>query len=411
MGYLDWTPGKLMKTWPVIWFLGLFLFISCREIFAQDSAGALTASRDLLLVYNADSTDSATVLNYYLTHRPMVRDANVLKIHWRGFRVNRLRGYDEQHIYTAFGFTGLTNVTDYETISPAGFTNVILDPVRKWLARNPDKRPQYVVLFLDVPSRVNDSATTAANAPFYVDAGTQPSVSYELATGIAGWRPFITHINLNGTSDCIAYINKLAAIGKRYSPGQLVIGTGAGGYGNTNYYFDDTRAGYGAPVASPVASASLGVWQGDFLASVTYSNAASDTLSGHIQTGSNVAGYLSWGAHSCLGAGYPDNGLVRWTGNSGWWVIETIESFNGERYENHQANYTQWFSSNAFGGTNYSHTPVGAVSCTDEPGFGGLNDFSKYFGLWSAGTNFAACAWTSRRTPRFQAVGDPLVVK
>ena len=36
-----------------------------------------------------------------------------------------------------------------------------------------------------------------------------PSVSYQIAT-FSGWQPFITHINMHGTNDCMAYIDKLA---------------------------------------------------------------------------------------------------------------------------------------------------------------------------------------------------------
>jgi len=72
-------------------------------------------------------------------------------------------------------------------------------------------------------------------------------------------------------------------------------------------------------------------------------------------------------------------------------------------------NFIQWFSSNAFGGTNYSNTPVGAVTHVEEPFSPGVENSQIYFGLWAAGKNFAICAWNSRRTPYFQAVGDPFV--
>src|SRR5271169_2619294 len=92
--------------------------------------------------------------------------------------------------------------------------------------------------------------------------------------------------------------------------------------------------------------------------------------------------------------------------NSSWWIIETIESFNGQRVPySLQGNFIQWFSSIAFGGTNYSNTPVGAVTHTEEPGSPEACENSAiYFGLWAAGKNFAICAWNSRQTPYFQAV-------
>ena len=127
---------------------------------------------------------------------------------------------------------------------------------------------------------------------------------------------------------------------------------------------------------------------------------------GHITNAVNVAGYMCWGGHSSLGNLYSINSQVNWSGDSGWWIIETIESFNGWRATG-QGNFTQWFSPFAFGATNYSHTAVGAVTHTDEPGLYAINDAQTYFGLWAAGKSFAICAWNSRRTERFQAVGDP----
>lgn len=373
------------------------------DIFSPLVMYPVDVTKDLLLIYNTNSADSATVLNYYLAHRPLVSGANVLGVGFAGFYVSNAPSSD----VAADGFTGLTNVKDYECISPTDFTNQILNSVQNWLAQNPTKRPQYIIMFLDVPSRINGSATTAANAPFYVDSGNAPSVSYELATSITGWQPFITHINMNGTNDCIGYINKLAYIGTNYSPRKLIISASASGYGNTNYYIDDgNNQNYGVFGISAVS----GILNENPTATVIYSNNVDNGVASHIITGVNVAGYFCWGAHSTLGSNYP-LGYVNWTGNNAWWIIETAESFNGQRYESHQCNYIKWFSPNAFGGTNYSNTPNGAVSNTDEPNESGLNNPSVYFGLWAYGKNFAICAWVSRNTPYFQAVGDPLIVQ
>lgn len=76
-----------------------------------------------------------------------------------------------------------------------------------------------------------------------------------------------------------------------------------------------------------------------------------------------------------------------------------------------QGTFIKWLSSNAFGGTSYSNTPVGAVTHVDEPGLGFVNDASIYFRLWAGGKYFAISAWNSRRTDKFQAVGDPFITK
>lgn len=214
----------------------------------------VNVANDLLLIYNTNSTDSATVLNYYLANRPGVSNANVLAIDF-------------------------TNSANYETISPSDFTNVILSPVTNWLSSNPTKRPQYVVLFLDIPSRVN------TNTAFESYGSSQlPSVSFQLATAIEGWSPFVMHINMgasntvNHTNDCIEYIKKLATVGSIYSPGKLLISATVGGYGNTNYYFDDTREG--APYApgnpSLAAAAQTGVLTVNPIAPIDYIDIAVD---------------------------------------------------------------------------------------------------------------------------------------
>jgi len=72
----------------------------------------------------------------------------------------------------------------------------------------------------------------------------------------------------------------------------------------------------------------------------------------------------------------------------------------------------QWFSDEGFGGQvlmNYENTPVGAVSHTVDPRIEGVNDAPTYFVLWASGKSFSLSAWNSRRTPYFQAVGDPFV--
>jgi hypothetical protein len=131
----------------------------------------------------------------------------------------------------------------------------------------------------------------------------------------------------------------------------------------------------------------------------------------------NVAGYVCWGVHSELDALYCYPGPpsettpipVCWTQASGWWLIDTVESFNGVPGAG-QGNYYQWFSSFAFGTTNYLNTPVGAVTNTDEPGLGSELP-EPYLRLWAAGRNFGICAWASRQTQYFQAVGDPFVTR
>jgi len=385
--------------------------------FSTTAMYPIDATKDLLLIYNTNSQDSTTVLNYYLAHRPMVSNANVLPVGWNGVYITNGPATNDHY--------GLTNTTDYETIDPVNFTNQILNPILNWLAANPTKRPQYMVMMLDMPSRISYSATNTANFAFYANPPSPPdaSLSYDLSIAIPALQPFITFIDMNGTNDCKGYIDKLQSIGDSCSPGKLVISAGAGGYGNTNFVLDGIRTGTGYNLSDYTVF-------GYIVSNVTNSLTLAGILATNIlffdgteiisngfhynlphPTGfSNIAGYTCWGAHSSLGGQYAANGAVAWSGNSGWWLIRTMESYNGQRYQADQCDFVQWFSTNAFGGTGYSNTPIGAITYVDEPRVYGT-DNTQYFGLWAANKNFAVCVWNSNATFIFQAVGDPFVIK
>ena len=178
-------------------------------IFSPTVQYPINISKDLLLIYNTNSTDSSNVCQYYLAHRPMVVNANVLGI----------------------------GCTTNEIVEPTDFTNTIVVPLQNWLAENPTKRPQYLILFEDIPSRVDLSGY----------GGSTPSVQYVLNLYSPSYQPFITAMNMNGvggTNDCIAYINKLVSFGSNYSPGQLIISASVGGYSNSNWYFDEQAYSY-----------------------------------------------------------------------------------------------------------------------------------------------------------------------
>ena len=358
----------------------------------------VNVTNDLLLIYNTNSTDSKTVLDYYLAHRPGVAGANVLGIGWPGIYITNAPN-------DGFIFTGLTNITDYETITPSGFTNQVLNPVLNWLTANPTKQPQYVIFMLDVPSRVYDTV------PSYTASSPYASVSVQIATTLPNWQPYITSISMNGTNDCIGYINKLVSIGTNYPAGSLFISASAKGYANTNWYFDDVSS-YGSYLGTFGLIALQGVMSNGVPSkAITYSpNTPSST---HITRGTNIAGYYTTANDGGLGGNYSGltNNLPRviFQGDSGWYLIETVDSFNGVRYGIDA--FMQWYASYAFGGTNYSNTPIGAVCHTDEPFLSYVENSQIYFGMWAAGKSFGICAWSARQTTHFQAIGDPFVVK
>ena len=223
------------------------------------------------------------------------------------------------------------------------------------------------------------------------------------------------HIDMNGTNDCRRYIDKLANIGTNYSRGRLILSASAGGYANTNYYLDDTRNIDYRSYSFGLAASNRLVELGASPASLSYLDRPNDqTLTGHITNAINVAAFFSYGVHGYYGdtnADYAINTNIVFSGSSSWYLINTVESFNGTRYRISQGLFVKWFSSNAFGGTNYSNTPVGAISYSDEPGYSYVNRPDSFFGMWHIKKNFGMCAWQTILQPCVHAVGDPLVIK
>jgi alpha-tubulin suppressor-like RCC1 family protein len=337
----------------------------------------VNVSKDLLLIYNTNSLNSSTVFDYYLANRPMASTcSNILAM------------------------SCLTN----EQVSNAYFTGVIEPQIQTWISNNPTKRPSYVVLFPDIPSRPD--ATFSA-----------PSTQVQINnTCVTNWHPFVSSINMNGTggtNDCIAYIKKIMSMASNNAPGSLLISATAARYGNTNWYFDDSKAG-GGTFDNNGYQAELGVLVANPYASVFYSSNAI------ITNGTNVAGYYSPGVHNgYFTSSYPTNLQIVFSGASEWYLIQTDESYNGLRVSD-QGNFLGWYASNAFGGSNYSCTPIGAVCHVEEPGTV-ENSSYVYFGLWAQGNSFASCAWNSYfayqavnegyGTRYLQVVGDPFVTK
>lgn len=352
-------------------------------------------SKDLLLIWNTNSENSRVVKDYYLAHRPLVSNANVLDI-------------------------GCTNS---EQIATTDYTNHIQAPLLNWLAANPTKHPQYIILLPDLPARV----WTTSNGVF---AAAAMSVSFGVRNSMVGVLPIVTSINMGLcygtdvcaaiTNDCIAYIDKLEACASTNAEDKLFLSASASGYGNVNYVVDDVH--HGPPLMSTVVTPATNglVEAGVSTSRIAYlmdNEPCTDkyctnyVAKPHITNAVNVAGYICHGVHSTLAHEYAINWKVMWTGQSSWWVVQSNESFNGQRRGGH-GNFTQWFSAYAFGSNgDYANTPIGAVTHTDEPG-NMANDPAKFFKYWAGGRPFGICAWCSLGSPgfsKFQAVGDPFV--
>lgn len=349
-------------------------------------------AKDLLLIVNTHSTNSTSILNYYLAHRPGVSNANVLEIS------------------TPPGGPALYSLITNTTYEMCSLTNYYLDierPYLTWLTNNPTKRPRYVLMMYDVPSRRDGTN----------DGWFGYCVARNLSSATPGRKPFITHLNMKTVADCQAYIDKLETFGNLYSPGKLVISASAGGYGNANYLIDDVRdPGYNTvhcfretrhALTNLVALANI-VHAEELRTTNTCNICRVDCPTGC----TNVAAYLTWGYWGSQWASWAY--FVKFSGASGWYIMNSNESWNGqwgnEQGETRDGQYSfhLWFDTMAFGGTNYSNTPVGAVTTTTEPGGACYALPQSYLPLWAAGKNFAICAWQSQGST-VQATGDPLV--
>jgi hypothetical protein len=373
---------------------------SMAAIWSPSQQYPVNASRDVLLVYTTQSALSTNVFNYYRTNRPLATNFNTLGI----------------------------NCPAGETISWYDYTNSFVAPIVTWLNSNQMKWPKYVILFPDLPSRLMNAAMDATCSVQY-DMNSGYNAAFQTVNNYApGWHPYVTAINMNGlegSNDCFAYVNKLTnmAGGKQ----TLFISASSNGYGNVNWYFDDANAIHGYSIG---LYAEQGVESSGVSSSDIFYAPLNSTI--NISRGTNVAGYYTWGWDTTdqIWEDYSTNGNVIFGNASTWYLMGSVESFNGQRNgDGSQSSFLNWFSTNAFMGTNstlalYTNTPVGAISHVDEPQEFADNTFD-YFGLWASGKCFAICSWAGQTgtypadlgyLPNasdfwFQATGDPFVTK
>jgi len=352
---------------------------------------------NILIIYNDTSEDSATIKDYYINNRPEFSEVNVLGV----------------------------SCSNAEQISNADYETYIRYPLIAWFTNNPTKPIRYIVLMYDIPSRTDGNGNYSVQyrvSKALQEVGLRTGVIFDasqeqFAAGkFQGETALVTSINMGSVADCTAYIDKLEAMYLGMETPDILISANNAGYNlNSNYAFDDTDRCYDFSILALRCKNYVLGENAD--ASILYSANAVDVpapdQTTHITTCADVTGYHTWGANGEQGGSYAVDGLVKFTGDSGWYIIRTVESFNGRRSTT-QGHFTQWFSSTAFGsidnGGNYDCTPIGAISHTEEPYLGGVG-LSSYFGMWERGWNFADCAWHCRTTTFFQAVGDPLVKK
>lgn len=381
----------------------------------------LSANKNLLIVYNTKSTDGKKITDYYLENRPGFSDANVLPVDYPG------------------GDGEISTIPNYK--------QSIEKPLNDWIKNHPEKDIRSIVLVRGIPSRVYDTdppsprkSDTDANT-FSIQSklelkdyanGCVP-YGYGLPTVInkivsaegtkecetptdlgAGFftkarfpesNGLITSLDMGSTEATLKYIDKLKTVHDAMKNPSIVISASNADLAGTKYYFEDiNRFGEGSKLIAQKAASKLKDLNGNTI--VDYRSPNQNGFGPEIE---DVAGLITWGVNGSRGAGYAKDGNLRFTGKSDWFLIQTVESFNGMRDTTH-GNYISWFSKNAFGGSDYDKTPAAAIAHVDEPGVNGLNT-SYYFPCWNQGNLFIDCAWFSRASPMMEAIGDPWIRK
>lgn len=341
----------------------------------------LDIPKHVLVCWNSNSTQSATLKDYYTGNRPLFSNANTLSL------------------ACASG----------EFITQSGFESQIRGPIVNFITGS-NKPIRYIVLMLDVPSRISDDNKHSVSFKLsnsLSDLGIRNGLRYELSENNFSLAQFqqntalITHLNMGNFDACKNYIDKISS--KTNTSGVLHPSSGY----SSNYYLEDHN-GYSSFPTFVSGRYFDALKQENPSVFIDYRTRGTSYITG----GSGVAAYCGWGNNGGRGSNYSINGAIQWGGNSDWYIMTTIESFNGRR-STFQGNYIKWFQSGAFGGLNgtgYNKTPIGAITHTEEPGIGGVGR-STFMKLWERGYNFAECAWSSRSTSFFMAVGDPLVTR
>lgn len=353
-----------------------------------------TASEQVLVVYDALSPDSVALKDYYLAHRPGFRTVNVLPV---SIGLDRTQA-------------------SLEIIPRPQYEELIVAPLTRWIRAHPEKRIGYVVLLHGIPTmrswrHEGDWAFDGLQFALMQDLGAiegyVPPPNYARATLHAAL-PLVTHLFTGSIEGARAYVDKLEAMAARMPQPGLILSSRNTGTAGTTYYLDDfATPGTIGHIAGGFGS---GI-RAEFAAKAPEARIQYGPKTGPgISRGEDVAGYFGWGLNGGRGRDYAVDGSIQFLGHSGWYLIQTAESFNGRLdRETYQGSFEKWFARGAFGGTNFSHIPVGAVGHVVEPGLPGINN-PAYFWSWENGQTLADCAWFSAgATTKLLVIGDPLV--
>ena len=391
------------------------------EGFAPDPA------KNLLLVYNSLSPESTELKDYYIANRPGMASINVLALPFDGM-------FNEQGCYN-FGYIRdgvpigawsqwFTQTPNCQNITREDFDTYMKTPIVNWITSHPEKDIRHIVMAY-MPARIDPSSGNGGVAyalnlamrttgirpgggnafpPVIVEDGHAGN-GYFTHQEYPGTMALVTDLWVGSVPATKAYVDKLKSMWNSMPVKNVVISAAGTGRQGTSYYFEDTNS------LGPTQNPFNGEAHRDAVHRVNPT--APITVTGRSQpfitTASDVSGYFSWGTNGGHTWHYANDGSVIFTGNSSWYPIMTYESYNGQ-WDSHQGDFTDWFSANAFGGTNYSNTPAAAVSHVEEPSGVGVNS-ALYFQCWEKGHLFIDCAYISMRTAFMMPHGDPWITK
>lgn len=361
---------------------------------------------NVLLVCNTASSDSMDVANYYVNNRPGAVGVDVCPV----------------------------NCVTTETIVYSDMQRDIKNPIAAWCVANPSKPKKYILLCLGIPTRCSfGPGGKAVSVPYAISTlrsdadisgGAFQNSEYSGIGGLGGMTAYlgdggrfnqhfstasypntkylVMTLNMGNSLAAVqTYIDKIAVMYRAMATPNVAVSSRGASRSGTQFIFDDanTVIGGGGILVNPEQS--LRVTDGCLTTTYSY-----PSLQNNI---ANLACYSAWGTHNgSWGSGtYPSGQLVL-SGNSNWYIVSTVESFNGD-VGGGQGNFIQWWDNGVGGGTNGSRTPIGMATHTEEPGVSGCeaDSFSRN---WFAGFNLAETLWSSRGTMWFMAVGDPLVI-
>jgi hypothetical protein len=368
----------------------------------KSSASVDNANNDLLasrvlLVYNTSSKDGLAVADYYRANRPGMSGVDTLAVAADTTEQTTSANMISQIRTPIFEFIASSSYPKYYVVMCRGL------PSRVWNNGAPIASVDYLI------ARSDPNLANSVGAEYHQGGGVNYYNTAFAPGSYPGTPVLVTRMDMGTLSTTKAYIQKVKRMYDAMSSQSVIVSANSAGLGGSNYLMDEVRnPAYNLffPIARDYADLANAAYSNVPLARRLYIFGIAGA-NAHLTSGADVTGYESWGANGWMSSTYPNDRSLFFTGKSNWYLVKTFESYNGIVGSNH-GNFEQWFSPSTAGGWQYSRTPIGMACHTDEPSLGGVEG-SMYMCNWEAGLLFSECAWSSRRTKYFMAVGDPLV--